>query len=124
MKDIIPYDGKIKQISRTLRKNQTPAEVVLWARLRRNQLGYGFTRQKILGPYIVDFYCKQSKLVIEVDGSQHYGGPGCSRDKTRDEYLKHEGLRILRITDNEVATNLVGVMLAIISMLGTGNNPP
>ena len=63
--------------------------MLLWSKLRGKQLkGYQFYRQKIIGKYIADFYCPKSKLVIEVDGGQHYSAEGKEKDKKRDEYMK------------------------------------
>ena len=72
MRDRLPRDRRLKEYSRNLRKNMTNAEVLLWSKIRRKSLdGYQFYRQKIIGSYIVDFYCHKAKLVIEVDGGQH-----------------------------------------------------
>jgi len=87
------------------------AERLLWSRLRRKQLkGYQFYRQRIIGNYIVDFYCPKSNLVIELDGGQHYTDEGIEKDKIRDEYMKSQGLKILRFSDREVFKNLNGVI--------------
>ena len=88
----------------------TNAERLLWSKIRRKQLkGYQFYRQKIIGNYIVDFYCPKTRLIIELDGSQHYGEEGMRKDKKRDGYLKNIGLKILRFSDREVFENLNGV---------------
>ena len=68
-----------------------------------------FSRQKILGKYIVDFYSAQAKLIIELDGSQHYDDNGISKDKERTAYLEQYGLKILRIPNNQVNQNFRGV---------------
>lgn len=105
------YNKKLKDNARVLRKNMTDAERLLWSRIRRKQLkGYQFYRQKIIGNYIVDFYCPRTRLVIELDGGQHYGEEGMKRDKKRDAYLKNVGLRILRFSDREVFENLTGAL--------------
>ncbi len=112
------YDGKLKNTARTLRKNTTDAERLLWSRLRRKQLkGYQFYRQKILGRYIVDFYCPSAKLVIEVDGSQHYEEKGIQKDKVRDEHLSRLGFRVLRFASTEVFQNLDGILEEIYNHL-------
>jgi very-short-patch-repair endonuclease len=70
---MLSYDKQLKSLSQRLRKNMTDAENVLWLKLRRKQLkGYQFYRQKIIGKYIVDFYCPKANLVIEIGGGQHY----------------------------------------------------
>jgi len=91
------YNKNLKGNARSLRRNMTHAEKLLWSAIRRKQLkGYQFYRQKIIGNFIVDFYCPKTSLVIEVDGSQHYGDKGIRNDRRRDSYLNNLGLRILR----------------------------
>ncbi len=108
------YNPNLKKYARELRKNLTEAEKLLWSRLRKKQLkGYRFHRQRIIGNYIVDFYCPRAKLVIEVDGGQHYEKNGKIKDKIRDKYLKSIGLRVLRFSDCEVLLNLVEVLEVI-----------
>ncbi|HXY75240.1 MAG TPA: DUF559 domain-containing protein [Dehalococcoidales bacterium] len=112
------YKGELKPISRTLRKNMTDAERKLWSVICANKLeGYHFTRQKIIGNYIVDFYCYKAKLVIEVDGSQHYTDKGLGKDKIRDKFLQDNGLKVLRFNDYDVLTNLEGVVYSILQNL-------
>ena len=68
-----------------------------------------FLRQKILGKYIVDFYCAKAKLIVELDGSQHYESKNMEYDRQRTAYLEQYGLRVLRIPNNEVSRNFSGV---------------
>ena len=68
-----------------------------------------FNRQKVIGKYIVDFYCAKAKLVIELDGSQHFEDGGLASDKIRDAYLKEKGLTVLRYSNYDVNTNFEGV---------------
>jgi len=90
----------------------TDAEKHLWLRLRGKQLkGYQFYRQKVIGQFIVDFYCPKAGLVIELDGGQHYEEAGRSKDRQRDEALTQMGLRVLRFSDREVFENIGAVML-------------
>lgn len=91
----------------------TPQEKVLWSRLRRKKLGVKFRRQHGIGPYIVDFYCPERNLVVEVDGSQHLNGDQARHDKARSRYLKGNGLEILRFWNADINTNLEGVILKI-----------
>jgi very-short-patch-repair endonuclease len=79
--------------------------------------GYQFYRQKNIGNYIVDFYCSAAKLVIEVDGGQHYSESGIIRDKQRDDYLSSLGLQILRFSDREVFKNIEGIVEKICQCL-------
>ena len=105
-----------KIIRRKLRKSSTPHEVILWSRIRKSQLGYKFRRQHSIGKYIVDFYCPERKLIIELDGSQHIEKQK-DYDKQRDEYLKSLGFEILRFWDNDINNNLDGVLLKILKYL-------
>jgi very-short-patch-repair endonuclease len=104
------YNKVLKDYARSLRKNMTDAERLLWSRIRRKQLkSYQFYRQKILGNYIVDFYCPRTRLIIELDGGQHYEEEGMKRDKKRDSYFENIGLKVLRFSDRDVFKNLNGV---------------
>ena len=96
----------------------TDAENMLWLKLRRKQLkGLQFYRQKIIGKYIVDFYCPKANLVIELDGGQHYSETGQAKDRTRDDVLKEMGIKILRFSDRDVFENIDGMMEGIWSCL-------
>ena len=101
---------KLKYTARTLRKNMTDSERLLWSRIRRKQLlGFQFYRQRPIGIYVVDFYCPAAKLIIEVDGGQHYEEKGVRDDKIRDEYLSKLGFRVVRFPTNEVFDELDSV---------------
>jgi len=109
-----PYNKKLKQLSRELRKNMTDAERLLWSRLRRKQInGVQFYRQKPLGNYIVDFYCPAVNLVIEVDGGQHYSQSGKLKDAERDQFLSELGLEVLRFSNTEVLSEIDAVVRVI-----------
>jgi len=115
---MLTYNRNLKQFSRQLRENMTDAERLLWAKIRRKQLkGYQFYRQKPIGDYIVDFFCPRAKLVIEVDGGQHFSGETTENDKIRDEYLRSLGLRVLRFTNTDVLTHIEGVVEGIIEKI-------
>ncbi|MEA1959515.1 MAG: endonuclease domain-containing protein [Chloroflexota bacterium] len=108
---MLSYNKNLLFRSRELRNNVTDAERFLWSKLRRRQLkGYQFYRQKIIGDYIVDFYCPKAKLVIEVDGSQHYSDEVLKADKQRDAYLRGSDLTVIRFSNMEVLKNLDGVV--------------
>jgi very-short-patch-repair endonuclease len=108
----------LKQFARELRNNMTDAERRLWGMLRRKQLkGRQFYRQKIMGNYIVDFYCPASKLIVEIDGGQHFTEEGIRKDRMRDAYLNRLGFTVLRFTDKEVFEKSDGVLEKIYEYL-------
>ncbi len=101
-----------------LRKTMTDAEQMLWSRLRRKQIqNVQFYRQKCMGDFIVDFYAPKAKLVIEVDGSQHFEKPNQMKDQQRDACLKREGLRVLRFHNGQVLQEIESVMEAVYQMV-------
>lgn len=105
------YNKKLKHVARSLRNNMTDTEVLLWSRIRRKQLkGFQFYRQKTIGNYIVDFYCPSGKLIIELDGSQHFTENGIRKDKERDLYLMNLGFKVLRFPSTEVFSNIDGIV--------------
>ncbi len=106
-----PYPTKIKMIARKLRNDATPTEVKFWARIRRKQLkGLQFYRQKPLGKYVVDFCCPTKKLIIEIDGGQHYSEEGKNQNQKRDEDLKNLGFKTLRFSSTDITKNIDAVM--------------
>ncbi len=103
---MLPYNRALKEAARELRKNMTDAERRVWAGIRRKQLkGHQFYRQKNIGRYIVDFYCPAAKLIVEIDGGQHYLAEGIWKDMVRDAYMTSLGLTVLRSTDREALDN-------------------
>ena len=106
------------QFARKLRANQTDAESKLWYRIRNRQIsGYKFVRQEPIGRYICDFVCREEMVVIEVDGGQHLES---KRDEVRDRYLAEEGYRVLRFWNNDVLSNIDGVLAVIDDALRQG----
>jgi adenine-specific DNA-methyltransferase len=98
-----------------LRRNQTEAEKLLWRHLRNRHLsGYKFRRQYPVGSFIADFYCPQRKLVIEVDGGQHFCEKGKKYDAQREQYLSSLGIRTLRFSNLDVLKNIDGTWERII----------
>jgi len=91
----------------------TEPEHQVWQRIRSHQLGVKFPRQHGIGQYIVDFYCPDKKLVIEIDGDSHYSDLGFQYDAKRDALMVELGLRVLRFTNQEVMRNLDGVVEVI-----------
>ena len=98
---MIEYNKNNIPAARSLRKNMTPWEKKLWYQFLRN-CPIRFQRQKAIGEYIVDFYCAEAKLVIELDGSQHYEEKGLLKDREREAFLKEYGITVLRIPNNLV----------------------
>jgi very-short-patch-repair endonuclease len=96
---------RLKPAAREMRKQPTRAEDILWQRLRRHQLrGMKFRRQHLVGRYIVDFYCAEAKLVIEVDGPVHDYGKG--DDKNRQDFIESTGLKVIRFSNDEVLEDI------------------
>jgi very-short-patch-repair endonuclease len=96
----------------------TDAEIILWSKLRMKQLNNcQFYRQKIIGEYIVDFFCPKYKLVIEVDGGQHYSGELLNADRDRDKTLRSMGFTVLRFTNVDIFKNIEGVVIRILENL-------
>lgn len=102
------HNKKFTHNSQLLRKNMTKQERHLWYDFLKN-LPVTIHRQKIIGNYIVDFYCASAKIVIELDGSQHYEDKGIKKDIIRDEYLKENGITVLRYSNLDVDKNFKGV---------------
>ena len=109
---IIPYNPELKELSRDLRKNMTLSEVLLWNELKqKNMNGFDFDRQRPIGNYIVDFYCKELELAIEIDGDTHIYR--YEEDDIRQKDLENLGVRFLRFEDIEVKKNISNVQRVI-----------
>ena len=106
------HNKELTLIARRLRKDMTKEERHLWYDFLR---GYPirFLRQKVVGKYVVDFYCAAANLVVELDGSQHFEDAGRVCDAARTEFLQKYGLRVLRFANNDVMKNFEGVCTAI-----------
>ena len=102
------HNPALTENARMLRKNMTPEERHLWYDFLRIY-PVRFLRQKVLGHYIVDFYCAKANLVVELDGSQHYSDKTASYDAARTEFLEGYRLHVLRIPNNAVSQNFRGV---------------
>lgn len=109
-------NSKLTKLARELRKSQTKEEALLWYNFLRKAPAR-FHRQYVIGDYIVDFYCHNAKLVIELDGSQHYEESGQRHDAVRDAYLQQQGLQILRIPNNAINENFRGVCDCILQYI-------
>ncbi|MDH5445589.1 MAG: DUF559 domain-containing protein [Gammaproteobacteria bacterium] len=114
----------MKQLARKLRNSPTDAERHIWRYLRKRQLqGYKFRRQEVLGDYIVDFVCLDTKLIIEIDGSQHIEQKNL--DNTRTEYLNQLGYKVVRYWNHEVLRQTEEVLADILRHIGSPHpNPP
>ncbi|MBP3336961.1 MAG: endonuclease domain-containing protein [Clostridia bacterium] len=106
------HNSKIVPFAKELRKNMTKEEKHLWYDFLRNY-PLKFTRQKVLGKYIADFYCAKVNIVIELDGSQHYEDKGLANDEKRTAYLKQYGIKVIRISNLDVLKNFDGVCMHI-----------
>jgi len=108
---IIPYNPLLKQRARELRKKSTLSEVLLWNRIKNKTLGYEFHRQLPLDQFIVDFYCHELMLAIEIDGSSH--DERYKYDEHRQNKLQNYGIRFIRFNDLDVKKNMNGVISAL-----------
>ena len=107
----LPYNRFLKEFSRELRSHSALSEILLWQKLRASQFrGYAFNRQKPLGNYIVDFYCKKLNLVIEIDGDSHFDHLSMIEDKERQKILEELGVVFMRFTDLEVKKSMTWVL--------------
>jgi very-short-patch-repair endonuclease len=115
---------RLTGIARSLRRRETIAEERLWRELRNRQLaGWKFKRQVPRGRYVLDFFCADAGLVIEVDGFQHTDAAVALKDAERTGYLESEGLRVLRFTNADVSDNLDGCIEEIFLRLGQQQAP-
>ena len=106
------YNAKLKNRAQNLRKDMTKQEGMLW-HLFLKKLYPKFYRQRPIGIYIADFYCSKAKLVIEIDGGQHYSQEGMDYDEQRTMFLNSIGLEVIRFNNLEVEKNFNGVCYAI-----------
>ena len=103
----------LKNFRKELRKRLTQAEARLWSHIKNSLLGYKFRRQHSVGKYILDFYCTEKRLAVELDGSPHDTEQGFDKDKERTEYLQRLGIKVIRFENKDVIKNLEGVLLEI-----------
>jgi very-short-patch-repair endonuclease len=102
------HNTKLTENAKSLRKNMTKEERHLWYDFLRTY-PIRFLRQKVIDNYIVDFYCSSARLIIELDGSQHYEEKGLLKDKIRTEVIENRNLTVIRIPNNEINRNFSGV---------------
>ena len=108
------YNSKLKDLTKQLRNNSTKAEIKFWSYLKDGQLmGYDFHRQKPIDNYIVDFFCNKLMLAIEVDGYTHTFERTAEKDTVKVQKLEELGISVLRFSDDDVLTNIEGVLQSI-----------
>ena len=112
-----PIAKSLRANARQLRRDLTQAERVLWGALNRAQLGVKFRRQHPFAPYILDFYCVEKHLAIELDGGQHNEAAHVAYDVGRSAFLEQQGVRVLRFWNNDVLANLAGVVDTVVQQL-------
>ena len=111
---IIHYNPKLKALAAQLRSRGTKSEILLWNQLKGGQLnGLRFIRQKPIGDFIIDFYCKEVGLVIELDGLSHQCNEVMDLDERKQSYLESIGLKLIRFEDEEVIRDIRNVMRVI-----------
>ncbi|MBD0833510.1 endonuclease domain-containing protein [Aestuariibaculum sediminum] len=108
---IIPYNPELRALARQLRKNSTLPEILLWQNIKNRTLGFQFHRQVPMLNYIVDFYCHEIGLAIEIDGRSH--DHSFLYDAKRQHELEKYGVRFLRISNEEIMKNMFSVLLVI-----------
>jgi very-short-patch-repair endonuclease len=108
---IIPYNPKLKQFARDLRNNSTLSEILLWRQIKGQALKYEFHRQVPIDEFIVDFYCHELKLAIEIDGDSH--NDKYNYDMNRQTKLQDLGVKFIRFSDVDVKKNMNGVLSAL-----------
>ena len=109
---ILPYSPRLKLVARNLRNNSTLAEIILWNELKQKRmLGYDFHRQKPIDNFVVDFFCPELLLAIEVDGNSHEGK--IQHDEERQRLIERFGVEFLRFDDHDVKHRLEGVLTTI-----------
>jgi very-short-patch-repair endonuclease len=109
----LPYDSNLKEFSRSLRKNSTLGEILLWQKLRARAMMNTFNRQKPLGKYVVDFYCKPLSLVVEIDGAYLFEPDQRIADEKRQHWLEEMHLNFLRFSEQQVLKDIDWVLKEI-----------
>ncbi len=110
---ILQNVSRLTSTRKTLRNNATKPEQIVWQHLKWKQLGVKFRRQHSIGRYILDFYCVDKKLCIEIDWESHFTEEGEEYDNIRTEYLENLWIHVIRFTNEEVMNNIEGVLYKI-----------
>lgn len=126
MRNIIPYNPELVALAKQLRQNMTLGEIALWREIKSKQLGVRFSRQVPIDQFIVDFYCKDLQLAIEVDGAFHFKEGQKEKDHYRQQRLESLGVNFIRFSDLDIKNNLswvLGELKNIIQQLAPTPNP-
>jgi very-short-patch-repair endonuclease len=114
IRKIIPYNPRLKEFARQLRNNSTQSEIKLWKRLRGKQmLGFDFHRQKPIDEYIVDFFCYELMLAIELDGLTHQWEEVYIKDLKKEKRITELGITVMRFSDSQVMNDIENVLRVI-----------
>jgi len=124
MRKIIPYNPDRVAFAKKLRNNMTLAEIALWREVKNKKLGVRFSRQITIDQYIVDFYCKDIQLAIEVDGSIHFEEEQQKKDAKRQKRLESLGVNFIRFNNSDVKNNLDFVLSKIKDKIENLKNHP
>ena len=114
---ITKYNPALKELARKLRKESTLAEIILWKEIKGRKLGIEFHRQVPIDNYIVDFYCHEIKLAIEIDGVTHQDEVSLQKDDEREEKLRVLGVHIIRFADKSIKTDIRNAIRALESKI-------
>ncbi|NQT35299.1 DUF559 domain-containing protein [bacterium] len=117
LEQLPPVTPELRNRARELRQSMTEAEAFLWSKIKADGLGVRFHRQRVVGSYICDFVSLDARVVVEVDGSQHFRRTGQAKDKERDAFLASWGFRVLRFSNLDVLKNIEGVVAMIAEQL-------
>jgi very-short-patch-repair endonuclease len=116
--------SSVKQKRKQLRNQMPSAEVILWSRLQKRQMsGFKFRRQYSVGNYVLDFYCPEARLAIEIDGDSHFQNGASDYDSSRQKSIEQFGIRFLRFTNLEIYKHLNKVLESIKVALEEKENP-
>ncbi|MCX5496109.1 endonuclease domain-containing protein [Kaistia dalseonensis] len=116
-------EPRLRGFAKSMRKAMTEAELHLWMHLRRQRLrGFKFRRQVPIGPFIVDFFCAELRLIVEIDGGQHFDDEAVAADARRTAWLQAQGYQVLRFTNRDVVQNMDGVW-AVLAELARQRRP-
>jgi very-short-patch-repair endonuclease len=124
MRKITPYNPHLVDLAKKLRNNMTLGEIAMWREIKNKKLGVSFSRQIPIDQYIVDFYCKDLQLAIEVDGSIHFEDGRQEKDNYRQKRLESLGVYFIRFSDLDVKNNLSLVLNQVKEKIENLKNPP